>query len=142
VFSSPSEEEMNKDHLLIKCKEVIESLNNEIEEERVAYKILKEESKSAFLLTFTIDDQLKDNFAESNNLAKETDSQLQLAKTENEQLRDKLSEFEEYVRNSKTNTQFFLEKLNQNVKYEFDKELCDCKELKIVSKQISSKSSL
>ena len=36
---------MNKDSLLIKCKEVIESLNSEIEEERIAYKILKEESK-------------------------------------------------------------------------------------------------
>ena len=70
----------------------------------------------------------------------------------NEQLQSKLSEFEEYVRNSKANTQFFLEKLNQSVKYEFDKDLCDCKELKaenfpaeykwiycIVTKQISSK---
>jgi hypothetical protein len=39
------DEEMNKDHLLIKCKEVIESLNSEIEEERIAYKILNEESE-------------------------------------------------------------------------------------------------
>ena len=43
------DEEMNKDHLLIKCKEVIESLNSEIEEERISYKIIKEESKITLL---------------------------------------------------------------------------------------------
>ena len=44
IINSRLDEDMNKDHLLIKCREVIESLNWEIEEERVAFKIVKEES--------------------------------------------------------------------------------------------------
>ena len=46
LHPSLTEDELNKDLLLMKCKEVIESLNTEIEEEKNMYKTLESEFHS------------------------------------------------------------------------------------------------
>ncbi|CAI2361521.1 unnamed protein product [Moneuplotes crassus] len=105
---SMSDDDMNKDHLLIKCREVIESLNSEIEEERIAFKIVKEE----------------------NERLKSVDSELYKYKTEYEDVVKRLEELEEYCEENKAQTQAFFEKVNLDFTRKLDPYLCTCHELK------------
>ena len=94
------DEEMNKDHLLIKCKEVIESLNSEIEEERISYKIIKEESKITLLYWFLyLDERLK-----------LVDQELYKYKSEYQEASRRLAELEEYCQEEKAKVHTFFEK--------------------------------
>lgn len=59
------------------------------------------------------------------------DSELERYKYENHDLNRRLSELDEYCQSSKANTQNFLEKLNHDIKNDYDPFLCMCHELKV-----------
>lgn len=62
---------------------------------------------------------------------KHVDSELEKYRQENQELHRRLSECEEYIDNSKANTQTFLERLNHDIKKEYDPFMCSCHELKV-----------
>lgn len=127
-FTVRLEEEMNKDWLLVKWKEVIESLNSEIEEERIAYKILKQESNFQFADNnyprflcnhFRIDDRLK-----------AIEDELNKVYSENEDLHRKVVESEKYFHSERISVHKLIDKLNKGMKAEYDPFMWACHELK------------
>jgi hypothetical protein len=71
------------------------------------------------------------HFCTIDQALKHSDAELHKYHLENQEMSEKLSECQEYIENSKISTQNMLDKLNYEVKAEYDPINCSCHELKV-----------